>query len=704
MSARRTNGQFEEMREVRFRCYFFNIMWIPIVLLVASLATPSSALLPLGPFASAPTDSMQSEARAVLAMSEFFAYWQRLWLESERLRAEMPGRAGAVSARLPYAHCHADLAPGKRRALPRGNDVVSRPYSQFPAIKSETSVFAVCPTWVIGVDVPQAHDEAYSVDGALVTSKRPYARAARARLISVLDRFARQSPGSSLLNGQLVRLYVDQRDFSGADAVASRCRAPAWWCLALSGYVMALRGSSADADSLYSAMRAAMGPEQRCAWMDVRNILPPADAGRFTAAGCPERLLAVSRLWWLSDPLYRVRGNERLVIHETRRVDITLRSALDSDERYAWDTARGGDALVALIERYGRPTYAGWGGAQTDIGHSDYLRWLLSIAVPPYSSFEYSLDRVHLLPSWEGVSDPFRIRASAWQLAAEGNDGAVTAEWWSQEHVRADRRLVQLPEGQTAMFRRQSTIALATAHVLQHPLARADSARFDVMLLTTASASQVDSLERRIVRGGETVVLQARIPPTPQLVSIEAVGLDGTHVDARTRFGIMPPAPLSAMTAGSIAISDPALIDMQQGTGNMQLPDESLLDQLFASPTLGTGQRRIGVYWETYGVAASDSVTLTVSMAREQEIGSLRRLGMALSLASDPTRSLQIRWTEPNNERNTRTLVGPIPVQLRSIVLNLSQLSPGPYLLTLSIERRGSGVVSSQRRLVLAPP
>ena len=93
---------------------------------------------------------------------------------------------------------------------------------------------------------------------------------------------------------------------------------------------------------------------------------------------------------------------------------------------------------------------------------------------------------------------------------------------------------------------------------------------------------------------------------------------------------------------------------------------------------------------------------MTVSIASDQDIGSLRRLGMALNLASDPTRSLQIRWTEPNSQHNTRTLTGPVPVQLRSLVLNISQLTPGPYMLTVSIERPGSGIARSQRRVLVA--
>jgi hypothetical protein len=109
------------------------------------------------------------------------------------------------------------------------------------------------------------------------------------------------------------------------------------------------------------------------------------------------------------------------------------------------------------------------------------------------------------------------------------------------------------------------------------------------------------------------------------------------------------------------------------------------------------------MYWETYGISARDTVTIAVTMTGDANISGLRRLGMALSLASDPNRSLSIRWTEPSPEHYTRTLAGPVPVQLRSLMLNISQLAPGPYLLRISVERAGAPIASSQRRVVLEP-
>lgn len=652
----------------------------------------------------APTDSVEVHARAVLAVSEFFVTWQRLWRESEIRRVGMPGRERALPIRLPYVHCHAELPDGARTGrTPRGSDAVARPFSQFPIVRSDSSQFAACPTWILTADIPQASDEAAWRDGALVPALRSKAYESRARLIAMLDSAVTAWPGSTFLVGQLVRFRLDQRDVAGAADAVRRCRAAEWWCLALAGFVAAHQGASVEADSIYAAMRAAMTPAMRCDWMDVRALLPPAHAGPFARMSCAERERAVERLWWLSDPLYRERGNERRVAHETRRVLAALRRALDSDERHPWDARRGGDAMARLVERYGWPTYAAWGGFETDVLHSHYLVGFRSAPVPPYTTMEYALDRVQLLPSWTASRDPFRMLASDWHLAEERPDGTLDPTWWPREHMATGRRLVQLPEGQTVVFRRQSHGTLVTAHRVQHPLATRDSTTFDVLLLSTSSPGRVDSLDQRVVRGGETVVLRSLVASEPRLLAVEAMGVGSTMVDARMRQGLVPPPPLSAMAPGEIAISDPALIDLSRVDAGIDRPDEALVEHLLGSTVLGADQRRIGLYWETYGVASTDPVTVSVSLTSAEDPGGLRRLGMALRLASDPRRSLQIRWVEPSAQRNTRTLSGPVPVQLRSLVLNLAELASGPYVLTVSIARPGIGTVSSQRRLVLAP-
>ena len=181
------------------------------MMLALSVAQPPASPPAMTRSVAAP-DSVEGHARAVLAISEFFIGWQRIWQVSERRRAELPGREDVMKVRLPYVHCHPNIPSGQRMpTMPGRSDVIGRPFTQFLLVASDASAFAACPTWILGADIPQASDEAVWRDGALVPSLRARAFDSRARLIGTLDSAVASWPGSMLLTGQLVRFRVEQR-------------------------------------------------------------------------------------------------------------------------------------------------------------------------------------------------------------------------------------------------------------------------------------------------------------------------------------------------------------------------------------------------------------------------------------------------------------------------------------------------------------
>jgi hypothetical protein len=278
------------------------------------------------------------------------------------------------------------------------------------------------------------------------------------------------------------------------------------------------------AEFTYIAMYEVMPAEVRCAWQDVGDLLAPSDRSAYDKTSCAARAEMHATLWWLSDPLFRVQGNERWVVHQSRHVDVALRSALDGDERYAWNLERGGDALARLLVRYGWPSYTWWDGRLTDNNHSGYLRNKLSTPVPPYTTFEYSMDRVHLLPLRRVLANPLAASDADWELSGVTPAGEIDPGWWSAEHFRTPRRLVQLPEGQTVMLRRQTNIEIASAHRMRQPLMVRDSQRYDVMLLSSTSRNDIDTLAQRGAGSGETAVLRSTIPGAASLLAVEAMG------------------------------------------------------------------------------------------------------------------------------------------------------------------------------------
>ncbi|MEO7359127.1 MAG: hypothetical protein ABI120_02275, partial [Gemmatimonadaceae bacterium] len=182
------------------------------------------------------------------------------------------------------------------------------------------------------------------------------------------------------------------------------------------GYVRGRNGEVHLAEVAFREMHAAMTPAQQCAWDDVRDLLPTSERNAYTGLSCNARVSATATLWWLADPLFRVAGNERQVEQESRRVEILLHSTLDQDERYSWNDKFGGDALRTLVQRYGWPGYTAWGGEYIDDDHTDYLEVRKAPRASPYTTFEYSIDRAQLLPSWGAVASPFTAPETSWIL------------------------------------------------------------------------------------------------------------------------------------------------------------------------------------------------------------------------------------------------------------------------------------------------
>ncbi|MEP6834812.1 MAG: hypothetical protein ABJB74_15570 [Gemmatimonas sp.] len=653
------------------------------------------------------SDSLEARERLLVSISEFQVQWQQAWRDGEIFRRRTKRLQQQMRPRLPFLHCHNDGrdfgASDGRVGLTKFQDdsVVVHDYLLIEMI-SANSRYAVCPTWLMSPSVEQAQDESVNRDGALIDSLRAPVKQLRARLLNELDSTARVFPSDGWITGQRARFYLDQEDVPSALAAATSCKGERWWCEALLGYVNARTNVYWSAESLFVEMRKVMPREQRCAWEDLRNLLPPDERKTYADLSCDARMATNVRLWWLADPLLRTRTNERFVENEVRRVEIALRTSVSQDERFTWVAKDGGDVVAQMVERYGWPNYTAWAGYDEDTNHTSYLESFKSPPMTPYTTFEYSLGSVHTIPTWAAIADPFSVADSNWTLRKETAKGQPATNWWPVEHYRPERPIVQLPEGQTAMFRRQSQAVVAVAVRINHPaIVRENSDKRDAMLLTTISPGKVDSLALSNVKAGETAALHGLVDSKPRIMAVESQGPTGDSPDGRTRFAVRPPPPLDSMKRGELAVSDPALLIVDDKP--LPNPSEDLLDRMLGTVHLDAKTRRIGVYWETYGISAMDTVTVYVRIVADAQLSTLRRIGMGLNVAANPNREIVQKWTEPDAQRGTRTLDGPIPVQMRAITLNLSQLQPGPYVLEVGLERKDGAIASGSRRIVIEP-
>ena len=91
------------------------------------------------------------------------------------------------------------------------------------------------------------------------------------------------------------------------------------------------------------------------------------------------------------------------------------------------------------------------------------------------------------------------------------------------------------------------------------------------------------------------------------------------------------------------------------------------------------------------------------TILREEEVAAVsRRVGGLFGLSRDATGSLGILWREAlGSSRAIQQNEGDVPLQMRSIILDVSRLAPGTYRLRLSSTLAGAAAVTSERALVL---
>jgi hypothetical protein len=104
--------------------------------------------------------------------------------------------------------------------------------------------------------------------------------------------------------------------------------------------------------------------------------------------------------------------------------------------------------------------------------------------------------------------------------------------------------------------------------------------------------------------------------------------------------------------------------------------------------------KRIGLFWEAYGLAPGADVSTAVTVTPERTSW-LRRLAAAVGLAPR-SGSVRVEWREPALPRLGRTA--------RALVLDLKGLRAGGYRIDVTISPRGRAPATATRPLDVAEP
>ncbi len=572
-------------------------------------------------------------------------------------------------------------------------------------LRSPTTGFSVCPSWYIAPfeTLTPTHDTDF--DAAITPRHKPLVRARRDTLLHLLERVAHAHPHDPFLTGQRVRFLVDQQDFEGAHAVVATCGANPWWCAVLRGYVHTRTGAWDEAEAVFRAATAALGPAAACEWSDMAVFLPPAYRIRYESLPCAGRDTLNRWLWWLARPLWSEGGHPRWAEHEARRVLIRLKTALPFDERYSWRRELGNDARETMVLRYGWPSWIYWGGFTQDSMRDDVHARRGIPRNGPYTTYEYTTGRMALLPAASAIFDPGTAKTTDWSLLAPAASDTANPRqlWWPPEHFRSPRYLVQLPKPITHVLRRYDHAVLGTVI----PVLGADSLRRRTGDTVTAGlwySTEPDHahpvMTATATIGRSPLRLHGSLAQEAGVAGIEiATGRNDGPPAARTRWGITP-HPLRTLPAGVMALSDIVLLDLPPRATPVPHPD-SAMAALAPSDRIRRGTP-LHIYWETYGAAATDSLEHHVLLQRVTTQPPDRRFRIWLGLVGDENAPVSVAWTEGALGPTAGVVPdGPVPIIARTLTIDTRTLARGAYDLDVTIARPGGEPVRQRRTLVV---
>jgi hypothetical protein len=473
-------------------------------------------------------------------------------------------------------------------------------------------------------------------------------RETRDILLVALDSAAGRSPADDWIAGQRIRYLVEAGRDTAALKAAQQCAGNGWWCDALRGLALHEIGDDAASDSAFRSALRGMPDSERCRWTDLSILLDDAQRKRYGKVGCGKRDALAARLWWLADPFLAIPGNDRQTEHYARQ---TMSMILDGTR--AGYGIRWGDDLRQLLVRYGWSRF--W--TRSPGPGSDPYEGPISghEAAPNYHFFPESL-------KIDSVTD---IGESTWNLHNQ-----YSAERYSPRITPAFADLVP----QIAFFRRGDSVQVVAVYDVSSDTAFVGSDVHSALVLVRDERDQPLISQSTFARGWHSLTVDT----APRVLGLEAWNPEKKK-GARLRRGAL----LTPRNPNSVAVSDILLFDAvaPEASG---LP--SILPHALGSLTV-EGSRKLGLYWEMYGLARPDSALPVSLMLTRFDEGVLRKLAQSIGLGARST-PLSISW------RETPALGA---IATRSVVLDLSLIPRGHYRLKLELTPAGSPPVSTTR-------
>lgn len=471
-------------------------------------------------------------------------------------------------------------------------------------------------------------------DDDTVEAKQPRViKRAREALVASLDSQAKKSPRDGWITGQRVRYLIEARNDTGALRVARECQAVEWWCAALEGLALHEQGDGVGADSAFSRALRTMPAGERCKWTDMTPLLDPALRNRFKKVGCGRNEKVAERLWWLADPFWSLEGNERRNEHYARHTMAKIEEPARNTFNMSWSSD-----LREMIVRYGWSRYWTRGPGTYHEPQNG-----------PISGHE-ATPNYHFVP----VSLSADTMATSFKFDLDLNSS-------SERYSPVMARRVFEIEPQVALFRRGDSTRVVVAYDVS-VRKNLDSMDFAGALALAPDEKTPPTLSTD--SAGRRGALSAIVESKPHVMSLEVVDSVNRRGAAWKRMVLK----MRPRRPEEIALSDPLLFEVTTDSAVGDL--ETAMKFALGSNKVPRG--KVGIYWETYGLAQSDSTQpVSLTLTRVQ-VGAFRRLGESIGLASRMS-PLKIQWNQVNGST----------IAYRAVVLDLSLIPAGKYDLTI---------------------
>ena len=492
--------------------------------------------------------------------------------------------------------------------------------------------------------------------------ERPEIGVARRKLLESLKETALVAPTDDWVAGQRVKYSLEEKDFTGANAVITNCKATNWWCSALTGLVRHVQNDAPGAERAFNQSLAEMPESQRCDWQNIAPWLHKADSLAYLAKSCADRLVYNTKVFWLGKPFAHLDGNDLRNELLARRTFNAIE--LNTATVYGpWKPDFGQSQL-----RYGWPV--AWSKQNTIVSRrGDMVSSTIGHEPTPSHDF---------MPSDAALANPYTATAADYPFNARYAQMRYAPRYAPGGFQDLGAQLVR--------FRRGDSTLLVAAYVLDGK-ARYERGKTRAALVLEKSPTQRVT---RIVKDGQP--LRGAIALTPvifrdtMLASIEVLS-ETRKFAGRVRTGAMPIEPgamLSDLLLLSVKASDAAAAGLA-GIATL----ESVLTSALGGTDIGDGQS-FGVFWEYYG---GPGATVTLSITPMDSVSGFRRLGSLFRLGGTVGGGASLRIPDPAQPDG-----GPG----RRLTLTMPEVKPGRY--RLAVEIAAPGAAPARRELVIRVP